>query len=90
MQQKSNTAYKWRKIFAAKAYGGKEIKLTPIEAQELIDDIESEVKYSLGDVRQQGGLLVDFRNKIIDWHYVDFVPDEAIEYYIDHYIKIRQ
>lgn len=44
MQQKSNTAYKWRKIFAAKAYGGKEIKLTPIEAQELIDDIESEAE----------------------------------------------
>ena len=48
------------------------------------------VKSSLVDVRQQGELLVDFRNKIIDWHYADFVPDEAIKYYIDLYIKIRQ
>ena len=43
----SNTAYKWRKIFAAKAYGCKEIKLTPAEAQELIDDIEQQVKPSV-------------------------------------------
>lgn len=43
----SNTAYKWRKIFAAKAYGGKEIRLTPAEAQELIDDIEQQVSPSV-------------------------------------------
>jgi len=55
MEQKSNTAYKWRKIFAAKAYGGKEIKLTPIEAQELIDDIENEVKYALDAVMDSKG-----------------------------------
>lgn len=37
--KQNNVSYKWRKIFASKAYGGKKITLTAIEAQELIDDI---------------------------------------------------
>ncbi len=36
----NNIAYKWRRILVSKAYGGKVITLSPVEAQELIDDIE--------------------------------------------------
>ena len=36
----SNIAYKWRKIFAAINHNKGRIELTPVEAQELIDDIE--------------------------------------------------
>lgn len=37
----NKTHYKWRKIFASKRYHTKdgEIKLTPLEQQELLDDI---------------------------------------------------
>ena len=36
----TNIAYKWRKIFAAINHNKGRIELTPVEAQELIDDIE--------------------------------------------------
>jgi len=40
MEKKSNVAYKWRKIFAAKNCTEGKIELEPGDAQELIDDIE--------------------------------------------------
>ena len=51
-----NTAhYKWRKLFAAKRYNTKDgvIKLTPLEQQELLDDVKPLVKNNgvLDDVR---------------------------------------
>lgn len=38
-----NVSYKWKKIFAAKRYNTKDgvIKLTPLEQQEILDDIEN-------------------------------------------------
>ncbi len=39
---KSPVAYKWRKLFASRTYGGKKLELSPEAAQELIDDIENE------------------------------------------------
>lgn len=38
--KENNVSYKWKRIFASKASGGKKITLSPVEAQELIDDIE--------------------------------------------------
>lgn len=38
--KENNVSYKWKRIFASKAFGGEPIILYPEEAQELIDDIE--------------------------------------------------
>ena len=44
--EENNAHYKWRKLFAAKRYNTKEgvIRLSPLEQQELLDDIKPLVK----------------------------------------------
>ena len=38
--KRKDVAYKWRKIFAAINHNKGQVLLSPVEAQELIDDIE--------------------------------------------------
>ena len=63
--------YKWTKIIASKHYGGKQAVLTPVEWQELVDDLakqNNEIAMLKGLVHQQEGytaLLTEELNEVV-------------------------
>lgn len=63
--------YKWSKIIAAKHYGGKPAILTPVEWQELVDDLAQQnnaITLLESLIRQQEGytaLLTEELNEVV-------------------------
>ena len=62
---REDVAYKWKRLFASKAFGGKVIELSPLEAQELIDDIEGNV-YQAAQNRFNEAVLLEKESERVE------------------------
>lgn len=64
---------------------GKEVKTIVDNYREQANKSDSEsANCAIFDASHERELLVDFKNKLIEWQYADYISNEAVEYYIEN------